>query len=613
MPIKIDTAGLRLSARGIRLEGIQPLIDGEVASHGRPEKRGDGVAWNLNPGLAILDFELGETPRLRLRLEGIPKEKPIQSLGLRFVSLKGARLYLRNGYQSWDGSFFVQPGAEAGSAPAAKAPTLGFAMTALLPTRGSGALVLGYSRHDRFQTRFQFRGKTSDANFDAETLVDGVSHDGTIEAEPLVLIESDGVENALRNWSHLVAAESPLRPRLPTRRITGWCSWYNLYAAIDERSISDHLAAAVAFREQHSVPLEIFQIDDGFTPEMGDWLEVKPQFPRGMKPLLADIAGADFIPGLWIAPFLVGNRSRLYADHPGWVVQRRTGGPLVHMKFYGEFRWHKRSEEYYVLDVTHPGAARYIREVLRTWRRDWGCGYFKTDFMNAGMEYGPDEARWHENGLSRVQIWRRMAALIREEIGDALWLGCGCPLWASVGFVDALRIGRDIGVSWNGDYSAESLLRDQLTRNHAANILWQADPDCVLLRDGFHELSDEEVRSLMLFAGLAGGVLMTSDKLDEVPKDRASLFAALLAERKLQSDFPELGNAEGLIVQRARRADGSVLLNVFNATDRSINFKPNEPQPHVKPIEIAPHSSLLFGEIGPTHIARVSGPRRSRN
>jgi alpha-galactosidase len=233
--------------------------------------------------------------------------------------------------------------------------------------------------------------------------------------------------------------------------------------------------------------------------------------------------------------------------------------------------------------------------------------------MNAGMEYGPDEARWHENGLSRVQIWRRMAALIREEIGDALWLGCGCPLWASVGFVDALRIGRDIGVSWNGDYSAESLLRDQLTRNHAANILWQADPDCVLLRDGFHELSDEEVRSLMLFAGLAGGVLMTSDKLDEVPKDRASLFAALLAERKLQSDFPELGNAEGLIVQRARRADGSVLLNVFNATDRSINFKPNEPQPHVKPIEIAPHSSLLFGEIGPTHIARVSGPRRSRN
>ena len=58
------------------------------------------------------------------------------------------------------------------------------------------------------------------------------------------------------------------------------------------------------------MPLDIFQIDDGFTPEMGDWLDVKPQFPRGMAPLLADIAAAGFRPGLWIAPFLVGNRSR---------------------------------------------------------------------------------------------------------------------------------------------------------------------------------------------------------------------------------------------------------------------------------------------------------------
>ena len=33
-------------------------------------------------------------------------------------------------------------------------------------------------------------------------------------------------------------------------------------------------------------------------------------------------------------------------------------------------------------------------------------------------------------GLSRIEIWMRMARLIREEIGDALWLGCGGPIWA---------------------------------------------------------------------------------------------------------------------------------------------------------------------------------------
>jgi alpha-galactosidase len=161
-----------------------------------------------------------------------------------------------------------------------------------------------------------------------------------------------------------------------------------------------------------------------------------------------------------------------------------------------------------------------------------------------------------------------MASLIREEIGDALWLGCGCPLWASVGFVDAVRIGRDVGVAWNGEYSAESLLRDQLTRNYASGILWQADPDCVLLRDRYHDLTDEEVRSLILFAGLCGGVLMTSDKLDELRPDRAELFASLLTRPIVRCEFPQLGRSESsVIIQHATRADASSVINFFNAGD----------------------------------------------
>jgi len=33
------------------------------------------------------------------------------------------------------------------------------------------------------------------------------------------------------------------------------------------------------------------------------------------------------------------------------------------MQLYGEFRWHKRSEEYYVLDATHPDAFEYLRQI----------------------------------------------------------------------------------------------------------------------------------------------------------------------------------------------------------------------------------------------------------
>ena len=41
---------------------------------------------------------------------------------------------------------------------------------------------------------------------------------------------------------------------------------------------------------------DVFLIDDGFTPEMGDWLDVKPQFPRGMKAILDDVRSAGFMP-----------------------------------------------------------------------------------------------------------------------------------------------------------------------------------------------------------------------------------------------------------------------------------------------------------------------------
>lgn len=564
--------------RGMDFAELVPLIDGAVPPHQPPIVTADAVSWQLDNGRVVLEIaEAGADLRLHLRLEDIALDHVIESLGLRLGDIHGCRLYLRNGYQSWDGSYFVAPGTPAGDGPPGKAPTLGFAMTALLPAAQSGALVLGFTRHDRFQGRFRYGGDGSRLSVDMETLRDRVPHDGMIEAEPIVLLTGDAVEDTLRRWSGIVAAESPLPPRLPSKRITGWCSWYNLYAAIDETVIQEQLRGAAAFRDAYRVPLDIFQIDDGFTPEMGDWLDVKPQFPRGMAPLLADIAAAGFTPGLWIAPFMVGNRSRLFAEHPDWVVTRASdGAPLAQMTFYGEFRWHKRSEEYYILDITHPEAEAYIRRVFRTWARDWGVGYFKTDFMLFGSEHGPGAARWHRQGLSRIANWRRMATLVREEIGDALWLGCGCPLWASVGLVDAVRIGRDIGVSWTGDYSAESLLRDLQTRNHANRLLWQADPDCVLLRDRFHELTDTQLETLARFAGLSGGVLMTSDDLAGLSSSRRSLFAELLTAGIDRCSFPALGDEGDLVQQRVERDGEPLGVHFVNLSDKPRQFQDKE-------------------------------------
>lgn len=550
MQISISNGQLVIQSPVVALRGMRPVVNGAAYEDAEMHVLEDEVGlielrWALKPlGRASLQVWLQQRDdthaSLGYRIQNLPDGFPLDSFGVRFEQLENLRLYLRSGYTSWDGSEYVEPEAMREWSATEPRPETGFAMTQLLPRLGAGALVVGFDRHDRFQHTFTFDTRRVPPTLTVQTWWDRKS--GTsAESERLVLFEHDDVEASLREWARVVAAASPLPPRR-AEPITGWCSWYNLYAYITEENILEHLRAAAAVAARERLPMRVFQIDDGFTPEMGDWLEVKPEFPRGMKPLMDTIRASGFTPGLWIAPFMVGNRSRLYREHPDWVVRERDrDAPLVQWRLYAEFRWHKRSEEYYILDTTHPEAFEYLRQVFRAWRREWGCEYFKTDFMFWGAEHGPRRARWHAESLTRIEIWRRVGEMIRQEIGDATWLGSGAPLWASVGLVDGNRIGSDVGVEWRGHLSAQSLLRDLATRNFANHILWQIDPDCVLLRERFHHLAEAEVRTLALFAGMSGGVMMTSDHLGELSPARLRLWRLLLNPARATCRFPFLG------------------------------------------------------------------------
>lgn len=577
----IDGGQLNLLSARVSLLAAAPVVNGVAHNDAQAQVVADaGGALELRyrvPGLegSLFGVEARreESGSLRLHwwVEGPAAGDELDSFGLRFAGVTNLRAYLCNGYFSWDGAFYVQPDALAACGPDAERPERGYAATQLLPWHAPGGVVLGFERCDRFQQTFTFDTRSAPPALTVLTLWDRKAHAAgeRCTSEWLLVFEHEGVEEGMRAWAQAVGAASPIPPRAGGPPIAGWCSWYNLYAAINEENIRHHLRTTAEVARRENLPLRVFQIDDGFTPEMGDWLEVKPQFPRGMKSLLDEIRAAGFTPGLWIAPFMVGNRSRLYAEHPDWVVRERaSGAPLAHMRFYGEFRWHKRSEEYYILDATHPDAFDYLRTVFRMWRHAWGCEYFKTDFMHFGSEYGPDRARWHTPGRTRIEIWRSVAEMIRAEIGDALWLGCGCPLWASVGLVDAVRTGRDIGVEWLG--GAQSLLRDQAARNFANHVLWQADPDCILLRERFHHLSDAEVRALAIYAGMTGGVVTTSDDLGELGAERLGLLRRLLSAQGSGCRFPLLGEtaiayervAAGQGARCAARAADAVLVQV---------------------------------------------------
>ena len=130
------------------------------------------------------------------------------------------------------------------------------------------------------------------------------------------------------------------------------------------------------------------------------------------------------------------------------------------------------------------------------------------------------------------------------------------PLWVSIGLVDGIRIGGDVGVDWSGGLSAQSLLRDQATRNFANHILWQADPDCILLRERFHNLTDTEVYSLAIYAGMSGGVTMTSDHLGELSPGRIRLWKLLLGRDWRECNYPFLGQTTLSYVSKKNPSTG---------------------------------------------------------
>jgi hypothetical protein len=117
------------------------------------------------------------------------------------------------------------------------------------------------------------------------------------------------------------------------------------------------------------LPVDVVQLDDGYQTEIGGWLSLSRRF-ASLHDLVARIRDRGHRAGNWVAPFLAGERSRLYAEHPEWLVRDRSAGVNWHQRLFG-------------LDVTHPGAAEYLYRVFST-LGELGFDFFKIDFVHAG-------------------------------------------------------------------------------------------------------------------------------------------------------------------------------------------------------------------------------------
>ena len=295
----------------------------------------------------------------------------------------------------------------------------------------------------------------------------------------------------------------------------GWCSWYCFGPSVTAQQVLDNLD----FIAKNIPGLKYIQIDDGYQPKMGDWLETGTAFGGDIQGVLKQIRERGFEPAIWMAPFIAEETSNVFQKHPDWFVKDEDGKPLVSSKVtFGGWR----KGPWYMLDGTHPEVQKHFEHVFATMRKDWGVTYFKLDANTWGAMHG---GRFHDARATRIEAYRRGMEAAIKGAGDAFILGCNHPIWASAGLIHGSRSSNDIKRQWP---RVQSVARQNLMRRWQNGRLWWNDPDAVVLAPSRSlDLTLDEYRFHATSIYASGGMILSGDDLTAIAPERLAMLRKL--------------------------------------------------------------------------------------
>ena len=404
-----------------------------------------------------------------------------------------------------------------------KERTDSYALVALLAP-GDATLAISARDYRRFPLRaamYPDQGETLYSSFEMGFATERIPLHGQALALPVLHFAA-----APDPWTVLHAAAQDIGRAMQARThqptFWHWCSWYYLYQHLSEQLLDEYLEGFA--KVDPPLGFQTIQIDAGYCPANGDWLDAGWRWPSGLKPAFRKIADAGYRPGIWIGPFMVGSRSRLFKEHPEWMLRDKEGKLVAPWRHYGEYRvWGYHDEETYLLDTSHPDAFAYLRHVFRTFR-SWGVTYFKTDFIYWGLHDSTAVQR-HTPGKTGTEYLRDVLTMIREEIGeDSYWLGCIAPYAPFLGLADGMRIAGDVSDNWG---ASQNVIQEIVGDQYFNNVWWQNDPDAILVRDFHISMNEQEMLAFALWQAIMGGVVNTSDPVHQISADRLKLLRFL--------------------------------------------------------------------------------------
>jgi len=448
---------------------------------------------------------------------------------------------------------------------------------------GEQAILAGFTRSQRQHGSIEVERingcveVTALAWLEGKTMAAGES----VMSEELVLL-TQGSEREQRLLYGKLAAEAnditkPIRPK------PYWCSWYDWFQKIKPEHVKENLPHLIQIKERVRGMEELMVIldDTDYWGELpGD--DKTKEYIDEVRLLAEEIKEAGLVPGLWQAPAVVNEKSRIYLQHPEWLVTDEKGNPVMVKAGV----WNGNN---YALDITHPEAQKWYRKMLGRIKAT-GMEAYKLDFLYAaavaGKRYGD---------LTSAEAYSLFMQITREELGEEAYIvGCGAPLLASAGWVDCMRITTDTLEEWdlpflNGDGTQASM--DIVFQSLEERVDWTAslyvnDLDALIFRDHHYYLkgdgrspveggkfSDDEIKiwtiKYLLSSQRADTVIGLGDYLPWLEKERWEIISKMfplstvraLAEGEMYRGLSNMMQMELL--------NGGMIVGLFNWTDKS--------------------------------------------
>lgn len=405
----------------------------------------------------------------------------------------------------------------------------------------------------------------------------------------------------------------------PITHIGGFETWYNHYLAIDESLIradlraigsNDNLINSMFIRQGKPT---IYQIDDGWEVQVGDWRPHSKKFPNGVAGLACEIEASGYIPGIWLAPFLVMPETPVAREHPEWLLKDESGKPVLAGWNQG---W---GGDVYCLDLSRSDVEAYLLSLFDTVINEWGYRYLKLDFLYAGLMRGVHSGRKGGHWEHYANMLQRITSMNKDRNGKPVaFLSCGAPVESTSPFMPLMRIGADTLERWDwwqlklighqGRPSAKVNMGHSIARSLLDKTLLLNDPDVVFCRTHKTGLADHEKFLVGMVAKMFASQIMFSDDpaqfSDVPPADKPGALSEADFTRELLALYTQVENLSFGVerfsyfspdVYRFTSEDGSVYgaINLSSKSQALTIDIPNTDQ--MKPAVLPAHSLVIFG------------------